>query len=87
MITAYYGTRKGGSGVRPIKDAAEAEKILRGGYGATHVRLEASDGTLIGERRRTDYPDDRRVRWFWSFDEDAFKTPSPPAGEGRGEGL
>lgn len=67
MIRAYYGTRRGGSAVRPIKTAADAEKILRGGYGATSVRLEDENGDLVGQRWKD------RGRWLWFFDQDYFK--------------
>lgn len=70
IITAYYSTRRGGCGVRKIKDAAEAEKILRGGYGATTVRLEDEDGNIIGIRELSNYLD--RGKWLWWFDKDAF---------------
>lgn len=71
MIKAYYSTRKGGSGVRAIKDAAEAEKILRGGYSATTVRLEDAEGNTVGVREESNYLD--RGKWLWWFDQDAFK--------------
>lgn len=70
MIRAYYGTRKGGSGMRTIADAAEAEKILRGGYGATTVRLVDENGDTVGERGLSEA---RGYKWFWWFDADAFK--------------
>jgi hypothetical protein len=71
-IKAYYGTRKGGSGCRPIRSAEEAEKILRGGYNATTVRLVDKDGNIVGKRERTDQLD--RGKWLWWFDHEAFKT-------------
>ena len=72
VITAYYGTRRGGSGVRKIKDSAEAEKILRGGYGASNVRLEDESGEVVGIREQCDSLD--RGKWIWWFDVDAFKV-------------
>lgn len=70
-VRAYYGTRRGGSGVRPIKTAAEAEKILRGGYGATNVRLEdEATGEIVGQR--TKQVMDGRMRWFWFYDQGYF---------------
>ncbi len=69
-VLAYYGTRRGGSGVRCVKDAAEAEKILRGAYQVTTVRLIADNGDIVGVRERHD--DLGRGKWFWSFDQDYF---------------
>jgi hypothetical protein len=66
MIRAYYMTRRGAGGVRPIKTAAEAEKILRGGYSATTVRLEDETGELVGQRWQD------RGRWLWFYDKDYF---------------
>jgi hypothetical protein len=65
-VMAYYGTRRGGSAGRTIRTEAEAEKILKGGYGATHVRLEKS-GEVIGERWQLD------GKWLWFYEPDAFK--------------
>jgi hypothetical protein len=73
-IKAYYGTHRGGSGCRVIKDATEAEKILRGGYGVTTVRLENDGGVVVGARERCDYLDGR-LKWFWYFERDAFDNP------------
>jgi hypothetical protein len=67
VVKAYYGTRRGGSGVRPIRTEAEAEKILRGGYGVTSVRLETESGEQIGERWKD------RGRWLWAFDPSYFQ--------------
>jgi hypothetical protein len=66
-VMAYYGTRNGGSGVRTIEDAAEAEKILKGGYKATEVRLVDESGEEVGWRQRQD-----DGRWMWCYDLDAF---------------
>ncbi len=71
MIKAYYGLRNGGSGGRPIKDAAEAEKILKGGYGVTSVRLEDENGELVGQRWR--HYEGKRVLWLWFYDQTYFQ--------------
>ena len=71
MVTAYYRTRKGAGGVRQIKTAAEAEKILKGGYSATTVRLEDEDGMIVGERWKLDKWNGGR--WTWFYDADYFK--------------
>ena len=71
-VIARYSTRKGGSGIRPIRSRAEAEKILRGAYSVTEVVLEDSKGNIVGERCRMDGGHNNRVKWFWSFDKDAF---------------
>ena len=71
MIVAKIMNRKGAGCTRTVPTAAEAEKIMRGGYGALEATLETDDGTVIGERRRQDM-DDRRSRWFWSFDKTYF---------------
>ena len=69
-IKAYYSTRRGGSGVRPIRTAAEAEKILKGGYDASSVRLENEAGVVIGQRWKM--AERGRDRWYWSYEPDAF---------------
>ena len=71
MITAKFMNRRGAGCTRIVKTAAEAEKILRGGYGALEATLETEDGTVIGERRRQDF-EDGRFRWFWTFDQSYF---------------
>jgi hypothetical protein len=72
-VTAYYTDRRGAGCVRTIADAAEAEKLLRGGYGALAVRLENETGEVVGTRERQYGMDDRRTKWFWWFDKDAFR--------------
>jgi hypothetical protein len=67
-VMAYYGTRRGGSGGRTVKTAEEAEKILRGGYGVTNVRLVDHNGDEVGGRWK------REGRWFWFYDQDAFRV-------------
>ena len=71
MIRAYYGLKRGGSGGRSIKDAAEAEKILKGGYGVTTVRLEDESGELVGQRWR--HTEGSKTRWLWFYDQDYFR--------------
>jgi hypothetical protein len=71
-IKAYYGLRSGGSGGRPITTAAEAEKILKGGYGVTNVRLENEQGDMVGQRWKD--CEHRRPRWYWFYEKDAFTT-------------
>lgn len=74
VIQAYYGTRRGGSGVRTIHSAAEAEKILKGGYGATTVRLEDSEtGALVVQRWRNEGDYDTKAKWLWFYDQDQQK--------------
>lgn len=70
MIRAYYGLRRGGSGSRSIQSANEAEKILKGGYGVTTVRLEDCQGNVIGQRWKD--TEHRRPRWYWFYEKDAF---------------
>jgi hypothetical protein len=71
VIQAYYGTRKGGSGVRTIRTAEEAEKILKGGYSVTTVRLmDSESGALVGERWEQR---EGRTKWMWFYDQDYFK--------------
>lgn len=69
-VQAYYGLRKGGSGGRTVSTAAEAEKILRGGYGVTNVVMRDQDDEIVGERVWRDI--DGRMQWWWYYDRDAF---------------
>lgn len=69
-ITAYCGFRRGGSGCRSVATAEEAEKILKGGYGVSTVRLENEAGELVGLRWRLN--EGGRERWAWSYERDAF---------------
>lgn len=66
-VRAYYSTRRGGSGCRNIRSAAEAEHILRGGYGVTNVRLEDDNGTCVGMRW-----EQANGQWAWFYEEDVF---------------
>lgn len=70
-VMAYYGTRRGGSGGRPVSTAADAEKILKGGYGVTNVRLETPNGGIVG-MRFWEYVDGK-WQWIWFYDQDYFK--------------
>jgi hypothetical protein len=71
--TAYYTTRKGGSAVRSIKTAAEAEKLLSGGYGCVTGRIEHNEtGEVVGVRERQYGLGDGRRKYFWSYDPDYF---------------
>lgn len=69
-VMAYYGTRNGGSGGRAVASAAEAEKILKGGYGVTTVRLVDAKGDEVGRRWR--FTDKWGTRWLWHYETDAF---------------
>lgn len=72
---AYFETRRGGSGVRPLRSQAEVEMILQGGYGVTTVRIENDQGDVIGQRERLEGgADDRRIRWNWSYDKEAVRA-------------
>lgn len=70
-VTAYYMTKRGAGCVRLVHNAEEAEKILRGGYGATTARLETANGGIVGMRFRES--DAGKMRWFWFYDKDYFK--------------
>lgn len=76
MIRAYFTNRSGAGCVRTVETAQEAEKIMRGGYGATEARLEDESGEIIGERVQDDGTHGVRGKWFWWFDQDAFKGQS-----------
>jgi hypothetical protein len=65
-VMARYRTRKGGSGMRPVYSAAEAEKILKGGYSITTAYLECGI-YLVGMREKRD------GKWWWFYDKDYFK--------------
>lgn len=69
MIRAFYNLRRGGCGIRTIRNNEEAEKILKGGYGVLDVRLQNEAGEIVGERfRASDYGyifDDARIKWYW----------------------
>lgn len=71
-VTAYYGLRRGGSGGRTVRTAAEAEKILKGGYGVTTVRLVNDQGEVVGQRWKD--TEHRRPRWYWFYEADAFRA-------------
>ena len=75
-IKAFYVNRKGANVMRTVANAAEAEKILTGGYGAMEARLEDEDGTIVGKREKSDYIDDQRCKWIWWFERDVF-APTP----------
>jgi hypothetical protein len=70
-IKAYCGFRRGGSGCRTIKDATEAEKILKGGYGVTTVSLENDQGDVVGKRWR--HYEFGKAEWMWFYEPDAFQ--------------
>lgn len=69
-VMAYYGLREGGSGGRAIHSVAEAEKILKGGYGVTTVRFVDSKGDEVGRRWKS--TDKWGTRWLWAYEADAF---------------
>lgn len=71
MIRAYYMNRDGAGVVRTVESAVEAEKILRGGYGAKAVTLRNDDDEIVGERAKMVI--DGREQWFWTYDADAFE--------------
>lgn len=73
-IKAYYTDRKGASCMRVITNDAEAEKIMRGGYGARDVMLMNDAGDIVGRRYREDGLDDRRMKYTWWFERDLFPT-------------
>lgn len=72
-ITATYGTKRGGSGARSVRTEAEALRLLKGACHVTTVALRNDAGEVVGARERTDAADDRRVKWAWWLDSDAFK--------------
>src|SRR5690606_29678228 len=73
MIKAFYTDRRGAGCVRTINSAEEAEKILKGGYGATEVRLENEDGEVVGERTKAHALTLRgNGKYFWWFWNDLF---------------
>lgn len=64
-------TRRGGSTVRPVHSADEAERLLRSGW-IREARLEAEGEDFpVGGKRKLD------GRWIWWFDDDAFAEPAP----------
>lgn len=70
MVRAYYTRRDGAGVVRTVESAAEAEKILQGGYNAMAVTLRDEDDEIVGERCRMVI--DGVDRWWWTYDQDAF---------------
>lgn len=69
MIRAFYNSKRGGCGIRTIRNGEEADKILKGGYGVLDVRLEDENGEVVGERFRCSDSglvfDDARIKWYW----------------------
>jgi hypothetical protein len=75
VCKAFYTDRRGAGCMRVIRSATEAEKLLRGGFGAREARIENSAGELIGQRwRATGETDDRRIKWIWSYDHEALQA-------------
>lgn len=68
-LVAYYGTRHGGSACRAILTFDELEKLLRGGFNCTNVRVETRAGEECGWRERHD-----DGKWFWCYDKDIARA-------------
>lgn len=62
-VTATFRTRTGGSGVRTVRSAQEAGKIVRGGYGIRTATLR--DGDLVIGKREFGHPIEGKYCWWF----------------------
>jgi hypothetical protein len=71
--TAYYRNRKGASCIRRISNAAEAEKLLSGGYQCVQARIVHDESGAIVGRRYREHGLDRNLKYIWFFDASYFQ--------------